>query len=48
MLLTILPSSPSPQLPLEVVVVDTFGASTAIATLPPEASYASFAAALVG
>ena len=47
-LLAVRPNDPSPPPPLDVVVVDTFGASTAIGVLPSGTTYASFAASLVG
>lgn len=48
-LLVVRPDRPRPQpLPLDVVTVDTFGASTVIGTLPPGTTFASFAARLAG
>ncbi|MCZ3389532.1 MAG: hypothetical protein LH645_10550 [Actinomycetia bacterium] len=48
-LLVVRPDRPRPQpLPLDVVTVDTFGASTVIGALPPGTTYASFAARTVG
>ena len=48
-LLVIRPDRPRPQpLPLDVVTVDTFGASTVIGALPPGTTFASFAEQLVG
>jgi hypothetical protein len=48
-LLVVRPDRPRPQpLPLDVVTVDTFGASTVISSLPPGTTFASFAARLVG
>ncbi len=48
-LLVIRPDRPRPQpLPLDVVTVDAFGASTVIGALPPGTTYASFAEQLVG
>ncbi len=48
-LLVVRPVGPRPlPLPLDVVTVDTFGASTVIGTLPPGSTFASFAARIVG
>ena len=47
-LLAVRPTEPRAPLASDVIVVDTFGASTAIGTLPSGTTYASFAATLVG
>ena len=47
-LLAVRPTKPRLPEPQDVIVVDTFGASTAIGTLPSGTTYASFAASLVG
>lgn len=48
-LLVVRPDPPHHQpLPLDVVTVDTFGASQVIGTLPPGTTFASFAARTVG